>query len=205
MSRLGKLPINLPASTQAKIEEDFIVIKGPKGELKQRLNDIVMVELKDASVSSAQNAVVTAAGAKQTGLTQGQKIIVKVKNSREKREKSLWGLYRSLINNMVIGVTDGFMKKLEINGVGYRVSVSGKKLILNVGFSKPVEYNLPEGITINIEDNIITVSGIDKQLVGESAAQIRRIRKPEPYKGKGIKYVDEVIRRKAGKAAVKSE
>ena len=106
---------------------------------------------------------------------------------------------------MVVGVNQGFEKKLEINGVGYKASVKGRKIILNLGFSHPVEYNLPEGIIADIKDNIITLGGIDKQLVGEVAAQIRKLKKPEPYKGKGIKYIDEVIRRKVGKAAVKME
>lgn len=181
MSRLGKIPIKLSKGTQVKIENNFIIIKGPKGELKIKINDLVKIELKD------------------------EEIVVRVDNPGEKKEKSLWGLYRSLINNMVVGVNQGFEKKLEINGVGYRASVRGRKIILNLGFSHPVEYNLPEGITADIKDNIITLGGIDKQLVGEVAAQIRKLKKPEPYKGKGIKYIDEVIRRKVGKAAVKME
>lgn len=181
MSRLGKLPIKLPEGTQAKIEEDFIIVKGAKGELKTKLNDLVKINIKDDEIE------------------------VNVTNPKEKKNKSFWGLYRSLINNMVIGVSEGFEKKLEINGVGYRAQVSGKKLTLNVGFSHPVDFNLPEGITAQVENNLITISGIDKQLVGEIAAQIRKIRKPEPYKGKGIKYIDEVIRRKEGKTAGKTE
>lgn len=181
MSRLGKLPIKLSKGTQVKIENNFIIIKGPKGELKMKINDLVKIELKD------------------------EEIVVRVDNPEEKKGKSLWGLYRSLINNMVVGVNQGFEKKLEINGVGYKASVRGRKIILNLGFSHPVEYNLPEGITADIKDNIITLGGIDKQLVGEVAAQIRKLKKPEPYKGKGIKYIDEVIRRKVGKAAVKME
>lgn len=181
MSRLGKLPIELPEGTGARLEDGFVIIKGPKGELKQELTDLVKVDIKDS------------------------RITVSVKNPAQKKERSFWGLYRSLINNMVIGVTAGFEKKLEIQGVGYRANLSGKKLTLNVGFSHPVDYTLPEGITAQIEGNTITISGIDKQLVGEVAAQIRKVRKPEPYKGKGIKYIDEVIRRKEGKAAVKGE
>ncbi len=181
MSRLGKVPIKLPQGTQVKIEGDFIVVKGPKGELKQKLHGLVKVEISDDEIKTT------------------------VKNSENKKEKAFWGLYRSLINNMVKGVNGGFVKKLEIVGVGYRVSLNGKKLILNVGYSHPVEYSLPEGIDATVEGNVIIINGVDKQLVGEVAAQIRKIRKPEPYKGKGIKYIDEVIRRKAGKAAVKSE
>ncbi len=181
MSRLGKLPINLPTGTQVKIENSFIVVKGTKGELQQEIHPKVKVEINESEIK------------------------VSVNNPEIKKQRALWGLYRSLINNMVIGVNDGFEKRLEINGVGYRASISGQKLTLNVGYSHPVDYVLPEGIKGQVEGNIITISGIDKQLVGEIAAQIRKIRKPEPYKGKGIKYVDEVIRRKAGKTASKGE
>lgn len=181
MSRLGKLPIELSAGTQAKIENGFIIVKGAKGELKTKVSNLVKIDISD------------------------KEIVVSVKDPENKKERSFWGLYRSLINNMVIGVTDGFEKQLEINGVGYRAQVSGKKLTLNVGFSHPVDYELPEGVTATVENNLITISGIDKQLVGETAAQIRKVRKPEPYKGKGIKYVDEIIRRKEGKTAGKAE
>jgi len=181
MSRLGKLPIELKEGTQAKLEHDVIVIKGPKGELKQKINPKVLVDINDKEIK------------------------ITVSNPDNKKERALWGLYRSLINNMTVGVNQGYQKKLEINGVGFRASVSGNKLILNVGYSHPVDYNLPQGINAEVEGNIITISGVDKQLVGEIAAQIRKIRKPEPYKGKGIKYVDEVIRRKVGKAAAKTE
>jgi large subunit ribosomal protein L6 len=126
-------------------------------------------------------------------------LVFTVANASNKSEAALWGLARSLVNNAVVGVTDGFSKSLEINGVGFKVALQGKSLILNVGFSHPVEYKLPEGITAEVDKNKITVSGIDKQQVGQVAAEIRKIKKPEPYKGKGIKYSDEVIRRKAGK------
>jgi len=181
MSRLGKLPIELGDGTQAKIEDGFIVVKGAKGELKTKLHNLVKVEVGDKEVK------------------------VSVDKTANKNERALWGLYRSLIMNMVTGVQEGFEKKLEINGVGFRAAASGRKITLNVGFSHPVEYDLPEGINASVEGNIITLSGIDKQLVGETAARIRKIRKPEPYKGKGIKYVDEVIVRKTGKTAAKSE
>jgi large subunit ribosomal protein L6 len=180
MSRLGKLPIELVSGTQAKIEGGFIVVKGPRGELKQQLHPLVKVDI-------------------------GEKEIVISSLGKTRKEIAFWGLYRSLIDNMVKGVVQGYEKKLEINGVGYRASVSGNKILLNVGFSHPVEYQLPEGIQASVEGNIITIIGIDKQSVGEVAAQIRKVRQPEPYKGKGIKYIDEVIRRKAGKAAAKSE
>ena len=181
MSRLGKLPIILTDKIQAKIENNFIVVKGSKGELKQELNDLVKVEVLEKEIK------------------------VSVKNEKVKKERAFWGLYRSLINNMVQGVETGFEKKLEVNGVGYRIALVGKKLTLNVGYSHPVDFELPEGIASAVEGNIIAISGIDKQLVGEVAAKIRKIKKPEPYKGKGIKYIDEVIRRKEGKTAGKGE
>jgi len=180
MSRLGKLPIELKDGTQAKIEKGFVIVKGPKGELKQAIHPLVKVEIND------------------------KEILVKIAKEKDKQQKSLWGLSRSLINNMVVGVNEGYMKKLEINGVGFKATVSGQKLTLNLGFSHPVIYDVPVGITAQVEGNVISISGIDKQLVGEVAAQIRKQRKPEPYKGKGIKYIDEVIRRKAGKAAIKA-
>jgi large subunit ribosomal protein L6 len=181
MSRLGKQSVKIPAGTEVKIEDNFIFVKSQKGELKERLHELVKIRLEN------------------------DEIIVSVENPKIKKERAFWGLYRSLINNMVVGVNKGFEKKLEVNGVGYKVSVSGKKLTLNVGYSHPVEFPLPDGIEAIVEGNIITIKGIDKQLVGETAAQVRKIRKPEPYKGKGIKYVDEVVRRKEGKTAVKGE
>ena len=179
MSRLGKLTIKLPAGTQAAISEGFIVVKGPKGQLKQALIENVIINIGDGEIGVAVN------------------------DPGDRKQKAVWGLYRSLVNNMVIGVNDGFEKKLEIIGVGYKASAAGNKVNISVGFSHPVVYNLPEGIDAKTVDNTIVISGIDKQLVGEVAAQIRRIKKPEPYKGKGIKYSGEVIRRKEGKAAVK--
>ena len=181
MSRLGKLPIEIPTGIQAKIENNFIIVKGSKGELKQELNNLVKVEVLEKEIK------------------------VSIKNEKVKKERAFWGLYRSLINNMVQGVETGFEKKLEVNGVGYRIALAGKKLTLNVGYSHPVDFEFPEGITGAVEGNVITISGIDKQLVGEVAAKIRKIKKPEPYKGKGIKYIDEVIRRKEGKTAGKGE
>ncbi len=180
MSRIGKKPIIIPDEVNVKIDGDLVVVKGPKGELKLNLASGVEVEQKE------------------------KKLEINVKNENEKKYKSLWGTFRQLINNMVVGVTKGFEKKLEINGVGYKAEISSGKereLILNVGYSHPVNFKIPENIEIQIEKNIITITGIDKQLVGETAAKIRKIRKPEPYKGKGIKYLDEVIRRKAGKQA----
>jgi large subunit ribosomal protein L6 len=181
MSRIGKLPIKIPAGVNASIIGDYISVSGPKGELKEKTVSSVIIVIAEGEIK------------------------VSVKNPEEKNDRALWGLYASLIKNMIQGVTAGYEKKLEINGVGYRASASGKKLVLNVGYSHPVEFDLPSGIEASVAGNVITVSGIDKQLVGETAAQIRKIRKPEPYKGKGIKYSGEIIRRKAGKSSSKGK
>ncbi len=181
MSRLGKLPIELPAGTQAKLEKGFIIIKGPKGELKTEMHEIIKIEITDKEIK------------------------LSIDDQTVGKNKALWGLFRSLVKNMVVGVNETFTKKLEINGVGYKAAVSGSKLTLNVGYSHPVIYELPAGINAEVQANIIVINGIDKQLVGEVSAQIRKIRKPEPYKGKGIKYSDEILRRKAGKTAGKAE
>jgi len=181
MSRIGKLPITLPVGTQAKVEDGFIVVKGPKGEIKEKANPLVNVKIE------------------------GTTIVVSINNPKEKKEKSLWGLYRSLIDNMVVGVNEGFEKKLEITGVGYKAAVTPKGLTLNLGFSHPVIFDLPAGITATVAENVITLKGVDRRVLGEMASQIRKIRKPDPYKGKGIKYSGEIIRRKAGKAAAKDK
>lgn len=181
MSRLGKLPIKLGEGVQASLDKGFVIVKGPKGELKQEIVGHVKVEIKD------------------------KEIITSIDETKSKKEKAMWGLMWSLIKNMVEGVEKGFTKQLEINGVGYKAQVSGQKLVLNIGFSHPVEFNLPEGIKAEVEGNAITISGIDKQQVGDIAARIRKTRKPEPYKGKGIKYIDEVIRRKESKTITKTE
>lgn len=181
MSRLGKQPIIFPAGVSAELADGLIVVKGPKGELKEKIHPQVKAELKDNVLT------------------------LSIKDEKERKQKALWGLFASLIRNMVTGVTAGFTKQLEINGIGFNASVSGRNLVLNVGFSHPVNFAIPQGIEIRVEKNLISVSGQDKQLVGEISAQIRKIKKPEPYKGKGIKYADEVIRRKAGKTAGKTE
>lgn len=179
MSRLGKLAIKIPSGTEVKIEGKSVKVKGPKGELKTNLLKEVKVEIVDGE------------------------ILVKVSNPENKKEKSLWGLFRALINNMVVGVNEGYQKKLDVKGVGYKMAVAGDKINFNLGFSHPIEFPLPKGISASVEANSLTIMGADKQLVGEVSAQIRKLREPEPYKGKGIKYSDEVIRRKAGKAAAK--
>lgn len=175
MSRIGKLPVKLPSGVSATITADQISITGPKGTLAQ-------FTMPGISVSQ-----------------EGDQLIVS-RASDEPVHRSKHGLMRSLLNNMVTGVTTGFSKKLEINGVGYRAALQGQTVKLNVGFSHDVIYPIPEGITIAIDQNIITITGISKQQVGQVAAEIRSIKKPEPYKGKGIKYEDERIIRKSGKS-----
>lgn len=185
MSRIGSQPIIIPDKVEVKLEGDIIIVKGPKGELRRSVPQLVKIEVTEE---------------------EGQKLVkVTVSNAEEKEQNAIWGTMRSLINGMVTGVTEGFEKKLEVVGVGYKAAVSGKKLTLNVGYSHPVEFEMPEGIEASVEKNEITISGINKELVGQVAANVRKIRKPEPYKGKGIKYADEIVRRKAGKAAKAGE
>jgi large subunit ribosomal protein L6 len=175
MSRIGKLPIEIPSGVTITVDSDFVNVQGPKGNLKQALLPEVNVKVEDNRLSVSRK-------------------------DDSKLAKSRHGLMRSLINNMVTGVTKGFDKKLEVNGVGFRVNGGGQSLEMALGYSHPVKYQAPEGIDLKVEKLNITVSGIDKQKVGQTAAEIRALRKPEPYKGKGIKYADEQILRKAGKA-----
>ncbi len=176
MSRIGKLPVAIPAGVKVSLDGNTMTVVGPKGTLSQDLHERMTI-----AVETDQINVTRPTDSKQDG--------------------ALHGLTRALINNMVVGVTTGFQKDLEINGVGYRAEISGKKLTLSLGYSHPVVYELPEGITAEVEKQTkISIKGIDKQLVGSAAAKIRSFRKPEPYKGKGIKYADEQIVRKAGKA-----
>lgn len=179
MSRIGQLPIDIPEGVTVQIDKNNrITVKGPNGTITQTLDRSVTIE-------------------------QQQNQLVVTRSSDNKRYKALHGLARSLLNNMVIGVKDGFAKKLEISGVGYRAQKQGKKLVLTLGLSHPIEMEEPDGITYDVPDaNTIIVKGIDKQLVGAMAAEIRFKRPPEPYKGKGIKYADETIIRKEGKAGV---
>lgn len=175
MSRIGKLPIAVPSGVTITVDPDFITVAGSKGTLKQFTMPGVSVEQKDNEI-----------------------IVTRVNDEAPNRAKH--GLMRSLINNMVVGVSNGFSKKLELNGVGYRVALQGTDLKFNIGFSHEVIYKVPQGITATVEQNTITISGIDKQRVGQVAAEIRALKKPEPYKGKGIKYADERIIRKSGKS-----
>lgn len=184
MSRIGKKSIIIPTGVEATVEKDLIKIKGPKGALSLRLP-------KDVSVAL-------------TKTDNGQELNFSVKDETEKKERSSWGTAQSLTENMIEGVTKGYSRSLELEGVGFRVKQTGKQLVFELGFSHDINFTLPEGIEAKVEKNTVTVSGIDCQLVGETAAQIRSLRKPEPYKGKGIHYVGEVIRRKVGKAATKT-
>lgn len=175
MSRIGRLPIPIPSGVTVVNDQQRVSVKGPKGELSLRLHDHVAAEIQDGHV------------------------VVTVHDPEAKKDRALWGLSRVLIQNMVTGVTSGFEKKLEVQGIGFRAEAAGNTLKLALGFSHPVEFPVPAGITVKTEKNVITVAGVDKQLVGEVAAEIRSLKKPEPYKGKGIRYLDEVVRRKAGK------
>ncbi|MBI2003453.1 MAG: 50S ribosomal protein L6 [Parcubacteria group bacterium] len=184
MSRIGKQPIEIPEGVEVKISGGFISVKGPKGEVSRKIHDLVSVKEKDGLV------------------------VVEPKND-SKEARALWGTFRSLISNMVKGTKDGFEKILVYEGIGFKSEVkddssveSGKILELNVGFTHPVRVPAPKGIDFKAEKNQIRVSGADKELVGQTAANIRKVKPPEPYKGKGIRYKDEVILRKAGKKAV---
>jgi len=177
MSRIGKQPIIIPSGVEVKIDGNLIVVKGKKGELTQKLVPEIKIEIKD-------------------------KIITLQEPQKTKNSLALWGTFRALIFNMVEGVSNGFQKKLIIEGIGYKAALSGNKLTLNLGFSHPVIIEAPKGIEFKVEKNTILISGSDKQIVGQVAANIRIQKKPEPYKGKGIRYDGEIVRRKDGKKAV---
>lgn len=179
MSRIGKKIRTIPQGVTVDMKNGEIVVKGPKGELRQEVHPNTTVSIADGNIT------------------------FEVVNESNKMNRALWGTISSLVNNMIIGVSQGFKKQLEINGVGYKVALKGKDLELTLGYSHPISYKAEPGITFTVEKNVITIEGADKQRVGEVAAQIRSLRKPEPYKGKGVKYMDEVIRRKAGKTAGK--
>ncbi len=179
MSRIGRKPISLPTGVEINMENDIITVKGPKGTLSQSIPEDISIEREE------------------------NELLVK-RPSDAKRHRALHGLTRALVANMVTGVTTGFEKKLEMVGVGYRAQMQGSKLVISIGFSHPVEVEPPPGIEFEVPAvTKITVKGIDKQLVGNTAAHIRAIRKPEPYKGKGLRYENEVVRRKAGKTGAK--
>ena len=180
MSRIGKQSILIPSGVTVAIKDGAVSVTGPKGILSRPVDPRVSVLVADNTVT------------------------VDVAKKEDKKERSLWGTYGANIKNMVAGVTVGFKKQLEINGVGYKVALQGKDLKFEVGFSHSVIFSMPEGVQAKVEKNVITLESSDIELLGHTAASIRNIKKPEPYKGKGIKYTDEVIRRKAGKAATKS-
>lgn len=177
MSRIGKKPIQIPEGVDVKIDGNQVKVKGPKGELSLNLPSVLKVELKDKDLICSPQ--------KET-----------------KQTSALWGSHRALLANMIEGVSSGYQKQLEIEGVGYTAVLEDRDLVLKLGFSHPIRIKAPEGIKFKVERNTISVSGIDKALVGQVAAKIRAQRKPEPYKGKGIHYVGEVIRHKAGKKAI---
>ena len=178
MSRIGKKPIEIPQEVEVKLEDEMIIVKGPKGSLELKLRPEIEVKVEEN--------------------------VIKVLPKKEtKKTKAFWGLFRSLIANMVKGVTEGYQKKLEVQGIGYRAEIDNATgdLVLEVGYSHPVRYKKPEGIEISVDKNVITIAGIDKQKVGQVAAEIRSIRPPDPYKGKGIRYLGEKIKLKLGKKA----
>jgi large subunit ribosomal protein L6 len=179
MSRIGKMPITIPDNVKFSYESSIARVEGPKGKLEKRIEFSGTVK------------------------TDGDQITI-IPGGQDKASRARYGLIRSLLNSMVMGVTEGFSKNLKIVGVGYKAQLQGKMLQLNLGYSHPVKYPVPDGVKIEVPDpNTVTVSGVDKQVVGQCAAEIRKFREPEPYKGKGVMYSDEHIRRKAGKASVK--
>ncbi len=179
MSRVGKKPIPIPEGTTIKLDDRLLTVKGKNGTLTQEIHSAVNLKIEKDLIT-----------------------VETVKDSRTSR--ALQGLTRSLVNNMVLGVSKGFERVLEINGIGYRAEAKGKSIIFNLGYSHPIDFPLPDGVTAKVEkNNVIKLSGIDKQLLGQTAASIRDLRPPEPYKGKGIKYAEEHIQRKAGKTGTK--
>lgn len=175
MSRIGKLPIQIPTGVTITVDPELITVAGTKGTLSQVQLEGIIVKIEDG-------------------------VLTVSRINDEPKNRAKHGLMRTLIHNMVVGVSEGFSKQLELNGVGYRVAMAGQGLKFNIGLSHEVNFPIPQGITASVEQNIITVTGIDKQLVGQVAADIRKLKKPEPYKGKGIKYVGERILRKSGKS-----
>jgi len=174
MSRIGKQPIAIPNDVNVNVDGRDVTVRGPRGELSYRTHPAILAEAKDSQLAC--------------------KVVRK-----SKRSQALWGTTRANLANLVLGVSEGFQKKLELQGVGYRVALKGKNLELQVGYSHPVTVEAPEGITFKVEKEIVTIDGIDRQMVGQVAADIRKVRRPEPYKGKGIRYLGEQVRRKVGK------
>lgn len=179
MSRIGKQVINIPKGLDVSLQGTKIVFKNAKMQKELETHDRVEISIKDGILSFG------------------------LKDSQNLQAKAFWGTYRALANNIVIGLTSGFTKQLEINGVGYKATIKGKVLELMLGYSHPINYDIPDGIEMSLDKNVLTIKGTDKQQVGQIASEIRAFRAPEPYKGKGVKYIDEVILRKAGKTAKK--
>lgn len=175
MARIGKKPVQIPAKVKVSYADKCITVSSDKGTLSRTVHGDVDLEIKEGN------------------------ILVVVGDSKNRKIGALHGLYRALVNNMVLGVSKGFERSLEVNGIGYRVEVKGKTVVLNVGFSHPINFDLPDGVTAKVEKNVLTLASIDKELLGQTAASIRKLRPPEPYKGRGIKFTDEHIQRKAGK------
>ena len=178
MSRIGKIPVKVPQGVKVSFQDEIITVEGPKGKLTQKYHPVISFEVKDGEISVSRG-------------------------NEEKQTKAFHGLYRNLLNNMVTGVSAGFTKTLVITGVGYKADVQGKLLVMSLGFSNDIYVGIPDGINVAVDGSKLSVSGIDKQQVGEFASQVRKLRKPEPYKGKGIRYGNEHIRRKVGKSGVK--
>ncbi len=177
MSRIGKKTIQIPSGVTVTQQGELLTVKGPKGTLNRVVNSAVKINIAQSEVT------------------------VDVVNKEDKKERSLWGTFSAHIQNMVEGVTKGFKRQLEVNGVGYRIGMQGKDIKFDLGYSHPIIFKIPEGITATVEKNVVTIEGSDIELLGEVAAEMRSLRKPEPYKGKGVKYMEETIRRKAGKTA----
>lgn len=177
MSKIGRAPIEIPQGVDLSVKDRLVTCKGPKGELSLELHECIALS------------------------TEGNVATVSIAKNDDECAPALWGLSRALVQNLVMGVSEGFEKKLEIQGVGYKANMQGKTLVLNLGYSHDIKYSAPEGVDIVVDGNIVTISGIDKQKVGQAAAEIRAYRKPEPYKGKGVRYIDEQVRRKVGKTA----
>jgi len=177
MSRIGKKPILIPEGVEVKIEGNIVIIKGAKGEITREIRPEIKVEIEDKKIQVSP--------CKET-----------------KQTKAFWGLSRALLSNMIEGVTAGFEKKLEIEGIGFKAILEGENILLHVGFTNPVKIKIPQDIKISVEKNIIIISGVNKELVGQTAAVIRKAKPPEPYKGKGIRYAGEIVRRKVGKKAI---
>jgi large subunit ribosomal protein L6 len=179
MSRVGKKPIAIPEKTNISLKADILTVKGPKGTLTRQIHPAVKLDVGDTEIKA-------------------------VIDSQDRKTRALQGLVRSLVANMITGVSTGFERVLQINGIGYRAEAKGKSILFNLGYSHPIDFPLPEGITAEVDkNNTVKLMGIDKELLGQTAASIRQLRPPEPYKGKGVKYADEYIQRKAGKTGTK--